>query len=190
VGVDTWLERWLPLLRERAGASAVLELGCGDGADTATLTDAGLHVVAVDWSADAIGRARITVPDAEFHVGDLREAFPVHAARVIVASLSLHYFSWAETCGILAHIRATLGPRGVFVGRFNSTNDHNFGASGYPRIGENYYRVRGRTKRFFDRAAMDALFGAGWRVLALEERTIHRYEKPKVVWEVVAETEE
>jgi SAM-dependent methyltransferase len=187
---DPWLQRWLTTIRERAGASVVLELGCGDGGDTATLIGAGLHVVAVDRSADAVERARIAVPDAEFHVCDLRSPFPVHSAQVIVASLSLHYFDWAETRTIIQRIRATLGPSGLFIGRFNSTNDHNFGASGYPRIDENYYRVRGRTKRFFDRASIDALFGAGWRILGIEELTIHRYDKPKVVWEVVAERNE
>lgn len=184
---DPWLARWLPMMIERAGVSAVLELGCGDGIDTATLTGAGLHVVAVDWSAEAIERARGAAPNAEFFVRDVRAPFPVHTTQVVVASLALHYFAWAETLDVIERIRTTLGARGVLVSRFNSTNDHNFGASGYPRIEDNYYRVRGRTKRFFDRASIDALFAEGWRMLAIEECTIHRYEKPKVVWEVVVE---
>ena len=34
---DPWLKRWRPLIRERAGAGPVLEIGCGHGDDTATL---------------------------------------------------------------------------------------------------------------------------------------------------------
>lgn len=172
---------------ERAGTSAVLELGCGDGRDTATMTEAGLHVVAIDLSTDAIERARTAAPGAEFHVSDVRAPFPVRAAQVIVASLSLHYFDWTETLDIIARIRATLGPRGLFIGRFNSTSDHNFGASGYPQIDANYNLVRGRRKRFFDRDSIETLFGVGWRTIAVEELAIHRYDKPKVVWEVVVE---
>jgi SAM-dependent methyltransferase len=187
VSADQWLQRWLPRMCERAGASAVLELGCGDGRDTAAMAEAGLHVVAIDLAADAIARARAAAPGAEFHVNDVRAPFPVHAAPVIVASLSLHYFDWTETLAIIARIRATLGPRGLFIGRFNSTNDHNFGASGYPRIDDNYYLVRGRHKRFFDRDSIDTLFGVGWRTIAVGETTIQRYDEPKVVWEVVVE---
>src|SRR5262245_32159525 len=130
---DPWLQRWLPLVRDRAGATgAVLELGCGAGIDTATLIEAGLHVIAMDWSAQAIDRACAAVPEAEFLVRDLRQPFPVQSVQVVVASLSLHYFGWSETLDAIERIRTTLGPRGVLISRFNSTNDYNFGASGYP----------------------------------------------------------
>jgi hypothetical protein len=48
---DRWLEPWLNTVRERAGPAPVLELGCGNGRDTATLAAAGVRVVAVDLSA-------------------------------------------------------------------------------------------------------------------------------------------
>ncbi len=41
--------------------------------------------------------------------------------------------------------------------------------------------------RFFDQSDVVRLF-AGWRTLLLDERTIDRYERPKVVWEVAVET--
>ena len=44
---DPWLVRWLPLVRERAGGTPVLELGCGRGQDTLSLVEAGLSVVAL-----------------------------------------------------------------------------------------------------------------------------------------------
>ena len=71
--------------------------------------------------------------------------------------------------------------------RLNSTNDHNYGAVGYPRIEHNYYLVQGEPKRFFDQTSIEAVFAAGWRMLSVAERVIERYAHPKAVWEVVLE---
>jgi SAM-dependent methyltransferase len=186
---DPWLEPWLRLIAERAGAHPILELGCGPGLDTAVLQAAGHRIVAVDRSADSIARARASVPSAEFHCQDLRAPFPASAAgaNVVVASLSLHYFSWNETLALVERIFDLLSPAGLLLCRLNSTNDHHYGASGHPQIEPNYYLVDGEPKRFFDRADMHALFATGWRVLHREERIVHRYAKPKSVWEAVLE---
>jgi len=115
---------------------------------------------AVDLSPESIAKARTRVPQAEFHCQDLRAPFPVDAAGVVVASLSLHYFPWPETEALVGRIRSVLSPAGVLLCRLNSTNDHHFGASGHPPIDENFYLVDGEPKRFFDRAAADRLFSS------------------------------
>ena len=74
---------------------------------------------------------------------------------------------------------------GLLICRLNSTNDHHFGASGHPEIEKNYYLVHGEPKRFVDLAAVQALFAHGWSLLHAEERTVHRYGYPKVLWEIV-----
>jgi SAM-dependent methyltransferase len=187
VDEDRWLEPWLNTVRERSGAAPVLELGCGNGRDTAALVTAGVQVVAVDRSARAIEMARAAVGNAQFHIADIRDPFPLANARVVVASLSLHYFTWAETAHIVVRIKNVLRDRGLLICRLNSTRDHHYGASGYPRIEDDYYLVNGRPKRFFDRRAVERLFEE-WRILSLEERMIHRYARPKVVWEAAVET--
>jgi SAM-dependent methyltransferase len=184
---DPWLARWLKLIGERAGGLSVLELGCGGGRDTEVLAAAGHRVVAVDLSPDSVAKARTRVPQAEFHCQDIRAPFPVDAAGVVVASLSLHYFPWPETEALVGRIRRVLSPAGVLLCRLNSTNDHHFGASGHPPIDENFYLVDGAPKRFFDRAAVARLFSSGWRMQSAEERTIDRYDLPKSAWEVVLE---
>lgn len=186
---DPWLTRWLQLVRARTGRTPVLELGCGSGQDTATLLEAGLSVVALDLSSSAIERARIAAPEAEFHIQDLRAPFPASTMEVgvIVASLSLHYFTWAETAALVARIHATLRPGGILLCRLNSVKDLHFGAAGHPLIEENYYLVGDMKKRFFDLRAVEALFSSGWQVLSLGEHAIERYSKPKVVWEIVLE---
>lgn len=184
---DPWLQRWLPLISDRAGSGRVLELGCGTGEDSAVLAENGVDLVALDLSEDAVATAKKRVPSASFFVQDIRDPFPLgkDRANVIVASLSLHYFSWAETLRLVARIRDTLTDSGIFLCRLNSTNDHHFGASGHPLLDKNYYSVDGQPKRFFDRSSVEQLFQSGWNMLSLEEMITHKYAVPKSIWEAV-----
>ncbi|MCR6479869.1 class I SAM-dependent methyltransferase [Variovorax sp. ZS18.2.2] len=194
-GGDRWLERWLPLLVERAGAGQVLELGCAEGRDTATLVDAGLQVVAIELSSEAVERARLRVPEgAQFHCQDFRDPFPLAASAtvgVVLASLSLHYFEWGATLELVRRIHRVLRPDGVLLCRLNSVNDLHYGGRGpSPITGRDedcFYLFDGFPKRFFDRAAVERLFADGWRMRHLEEVTIDRYAHPKVAWEALLE---
>jgi SAM-dependent methyltransferase len=188
---DPWLERWLPLVVERAGAAPVLELGCGHGDDSAVLAQAGVDLVALDISRDDVEAARMRAPKSRFLVQDVREPFPLAAgsAGVVVASLSLHYFPFAQTQQLVERIRATLLSGGLLLCRLNSSNDHNYGASGHAEIERHYYSVKGQGKYFFDRGDIDRLFATGWRRLGCEERVTHKYGKPKSLWEVVLQKE-
>ncbi|MGJ7528378.1 methyltransferase domain-containing protein [Variovorax sp. GB1P17] len=197
VGADTdpWLARWLPLLVERAGDSPVLELGCAEGRDSATLVDAGLHVVAVELSHEAVAQARVRVPaGAQFHCQDFREPFPLPAdatVGAVLASLSLHYFEWDATLKLVQRIHRVLRPGGVLLCRLNSVNDLHYGGRGPSSVTgrdeDCFYLFDGFPKRFFDRAAVERLFADGWRMRHLEEVTIDRYTHPKVAWEAVLE---
>jgi SAM-dependent methyltransferase len=186
---DSWLQRWLPLAKIRAGSGPVLEIGCGHGDDTATLVQAGLAVVALDRSWQSVALARVRVPSATVLCRDLREPFPeeAHHCGVVVASLSLHYFGWDETQAHVTRIRQLLRPGGVLLCRLNSTEDHHFGASGHPQIEPNFYRVDGEPKRFFDRASVEALFAVGWTTLSLEHHVTRKYVRSKALWEAVLE---
>lgn len=186
---DPWLNRWLPLVRERADTAPVLEIGCGYGDDTAVLTDAGLRVHAFDRSRVAVGIAKVRAPSALVECRDIREPFPGQAQELgaVVASLSLHYFPWSETQVLAQRIRAALRPGGVLLCRLNSTQDHNFGASGHPEVEPNFFLVKGAHKRFFDEASIGLLFAQGWNRLSLEHFVTNKYSKPKALWEVVLE---
>lgn len=87
----------------------------------------------------------------------------------------------------MERIRSTLRRGGVLLCRLNSTSDFNHGASGNPRIEDNYYLVQGMPKRFFDRRDIDTIFADGWRMLSIEEKVIESYARPKIAWEVVLE---
>jgi SAM-dependent methyltransferase len=185
---ETWLERWLPLIRERARDRPVLELGCGSGRDTALLAVAGCKVIALDLSLGALATARARVPVAEFHCQDIRAPFPSGARNlgVVLASLSMHYFEWNETQRLVRRIAETLDPGGILVCRVNAVDDHSYGASGHPEIEPNYFSVDGQAKRFFDEAALDQLF-ADWTILSREHHMIDRYAAMKAVWETIVE---
>ena len=101
----------------------------------------------------------------------------------MLASLSLHYFPWPETVALVGCIHNVLRPSGVLLCRLNSTEDHNFGASGHPEIEPNYFLVAGEPKRFFDRAAIEKLFANGWSMLHVSHAVVSRYSLPKAVWE-------
>ena len=187
-GHDPWLQRWLPLIATRAGSLPILELGCGAGRDSAVLAEQGHAIIGLDASPEAIAQARLRVPSAQFFSQDLRAAFPVAGPLgVVIASLSLHYFTWDETARLAERIREALRPDGVLLSRLNSTNDVHHGATGHPRIADKYYLVDGTPKRFFDRESVQRLFFRGWTMSSLDELTVHRYQNPKVLWEAVLE---
>jgi SAM-dependent methyltransferase len=184
---DQWLERWLPLLRGSSGGP-VLELGCGRGRDTATLAAAGCTVVAADRAFDALRDCGARVPAARRVQLDLgAPPLPFASARfpVVVASLSLHYFAWDVTVALTSEIARCLQPSGALIARVNSTQDVHHGAAAPDEIEPGLKLFEGAPKRFFDRAAVEALL-RGWRIDALEHSTIDRYDKPKAVWEAVA----
>lgn len=186
---DPWLERWLPLLAARISNRPILEIGCGTGDDTATLVEAGFAVVAFDLSPTSAAATQARVPEARVSCQDVRAPFPLGdgEAGAIVASLSLHYFSWLQTLELVGRVQRTLAPGGVLLCRLNSTEDTHFGATGHPVIEPNYFRVDDQPKRFFDRPSVDALFGSGWHVRSAEHQTTMKYVQPKALWEVVAE---
>jgi hypothetical protein len=119
---------------------------------------------------------------------DNGKPFPFVSAGVdvIIASLSLHYFPWAVTLQIASELKRCLKADGILLARFNSTNDVNYGASTTTLDIEPDFRLVGTsTKRFFDETSVRT-FLQGWDIQFLEEDIIHRYERPKSVWEVMA----
>lgn len=185
---DPWLQPWLPQIIAHAAGKPVLELGCGWGDDTAVLTAAGLAVTGLDLSPDLLAQARRRVPQATFVQQDLCDGWPLDQAGVILASLSLHYFGWAQTRALIDRAAGVLGPEGLLVCRLNSSRDVCYGAlgrwGGHRRIEPGLYRVHGSPKRFVSAADLDALF-AGWRVLHRRHRVSLRFGLPKALWELV-----
>lgn len=181
---DTWLYPWFNRIEAAIAEGALLEIGCGEGRDTIVLRSRGYPVVALDRSPGRLleCRARSGGP---LLLTNIEQGLPFAGSSfdVIVASLSLHYFSWAASEQLMQEIRRVAMPKAFLLVRVNSVRDVNFGAGAGELLEEDYYWVRGRKKRFFDEAAVRKLC-ADLAIEHLAERTIDRYEKPKVVWEV------
>ncbi|MFC7514831.1 class I SAM-dependent methyltransferase [Herbaspirillum sp. GCM10030257] len=185
---DLWLERWIPFIRAQAPVPAVLELGSGPGGDSAYLVEQGItSLICTDVSPKALARCARAAPGALTVCHDLREPLPFaeRSFNVVIASLCLHYFAWDKTGTILRDIARCLTSGGILLCRLNSTRDVHYGAVGHEQVGQNYYLVDGFPKRFFDRESVDLLFAHGWERISTEELSIARYEKPKIVWEVI-----
>jgi ubiquinone/menaquinone biosynthesis C-methylase UbiE len=184
---DPWLDKWLALIRETSTGGRVLELGCGCGWDTLDLLSAECNVVAADISAERLAECSKSVPLAKLLQADNGKPLPFadHSMSVIVASLSLHYFSSEVTFQIATELKRCIQSGGLLLARFNSTNDYHFGAASDLEIEPDFYQVGTRTKRFFDEDSV-RLFLEGWDIQFLEENVIHRYQKPKSVWEAMA----
>jgi SAM-dependent methyltransferase len=185
---DPWLDKWLDLIKQKSANGLVLELGCGSGWDTVDLLSAGCKVIASDLSTGNLSAAKLAAPHADNVQLDNGKPLPFATASigVIVASLSLHYFTWTVTIQIASELKRCLKADGILLARFNSTHDYNYGAS--PTTSEiepNFRLVGTSTKRFFDGTSVRT-FLQGWDIRFLEENIIHRYEKPKSVWEVMA----
>ena len=184
---DPWLEKWLDLIRKTSAGGRLLELGCGSGWDTAELVSTGCRVVAADIAGGKLRECAKAAPQAGILQLNLADPLPfsAHSMAVILASLSLHYFSWDKTLQIESELRRCIQPGGVLIARFNSTHDYHHGAASCEEIEPNFYRVGVWTKRFFDESSVKKLLRA-WDIQFLEENVIQRYRNPKYVWEAMA----
>ena len=184
---DPWLTRWMHII-ETGRNDKVLDLGCGSGPDSRFLSEQGYEVVAADYSPEALRLCRQAAPRATQHEVDLRDPlpFPDREFRIVIASLSLHYFSWDLTLRIMTEIRRCVQPAGYLLIRVNSNRDIHHGAGDYRELEPNLLLVGGEmVKRFFDRDGVTRLIAGDWITLNIEEMTVNKYTSPKVLWEVV-----
>ena len=183
---DDWLDKFMPVI-ELSGDIPVIDLGCGFGNDTLYLKERGFNVISCDYSIEALNRLDYFIENPEKRHFDMRNKFPFEtdSAKIVIADLSLHYFSEKETEAIIAEISRLLENNGFLLGRVNSVNDINYGAGQGEKIEENFYNVNGDTKRFFDKNHIDFFF-RNWDIRHIEERSMNRYEKKKIVWEFSA----
>ncbi len=183
---NNWVEPWHPLF---APGSVILDLGCGRGYDTQYLLSTGCRVISTDFSREALKLVKQNVKQAIPVQVDMRQGLPFSPQKfhIVIANPSLHYFPLEQTRRIIHQIRECLTENRILLARFNSTDDVNYGARAQSENGENYFLVNGVMKHFFDRETLEQLFETGWKVESLQAKVIHRFGKPKSIWEIAAE---
>lgn len=176
------MNRW-EIFLGRKKKDIALDIGCGIGLDTKYLTEMGYTVISIDISGESLAICRQELPDNTFLQVDIRDGLPFskNSFQIINANLSLHYLSWQKTKKLINNIHSCLNTGGIFFVRLNSTKDANFGSIGHEEIEPNLFQVHGEQKRFFDNRAINKLFGSEWKSNSIEELTINRYSKPKIV---------
>jgi SAM-dependent methyltransferase len=181
---DLWLDKYGHLLKESKD-TPIIDLGCGYGNDTLYLYERGFKTISCDFSDVALGRLKYFIDDPVVRKFDMRSGLPFEndTAVIVVADLSLHYFSWEDTTRIVREIKRVLMGGGHLLCRVNSVNDRNYGAGQGILVEDHYYCVEGKFKRFFDRRHLEKLF-SDWTVLRMSECEMDRYGKTKVLWEV------
>jgi len=106
------------VLDPRAG-ERVLDLGCGTGALTSEIADAGAAVVGIDSSEEMIQRARAnhpaieSRPDIEFRHADARTATVDEPFDAVFSNAALHWID--EQDAALSTVTDALRPGGRFV---------------------------------------------------------------------------
>jgi SAM-dependent methyltransferase len=184
---DDWLDNYGEAI-SGSKDTPIIDLGCGFGNNTLCLYEKGYRVISCDFAEVALQRLSLFMPNPNTRLFDLCSRFPFRdgEARIVIADLCLHYFSEVETVAIIAEIRRVLGDGGWLFSRVNSINDINYGAGEGTEVEPLYFEKNGSRKRFFSESSIRVFFSE-WKIKALHEYAMTRYEKPKMVWELAAQ---
>jgi SAM-dependent methyltransferase len=158
---------------EDAGAGEILDLGCGSGQDALRMARFAGGVTGVDYSAEAISRARAFFAEAGIPATFLELdiagglLFPDESFDAVVSNLALHYFDRPTTERVLADVARVLKPGGLLLFHVNAREE----GEARPEEREITPGLRvapnGQLRRYFSRPDLEELL-AGWEVLELE----------------------
>ncbi|MDA3885232.1 MAG: methyltransferase domain-containing protein [Candidatus Delongbacteria bacterium] len=183
---DGWLIKHNEIL-QLSENTPIVDLGCGSGHNSKFLKENGYDVISCDFSSKALNRLQTFVPDCKPFKFNMLDGFPFddNSFKILISDLSIQYFTVEDTFYVLSEIKRVLHDDGYFICRVNSTNDTNYGAGKGIKLSENYYNLNGKLKRFFNREDLNKFF-SDWKVEHIEECEMNRYEKTKILWEIVA----
>ncbi|MEG0618846.1 MAG: class I SAM-dependent methyltransferase [Bacilli bacterium] len=178
---DDWLLNYNEII-ETARNGIILDLGCGMGNNTLYLKDKNIKCISADYSVVALQTVKKTINTNTLEM-DIRKKFPFkeNSLDLIIADLSLHYFSKTETLEILKEIKRVLKKDSYLLFRVNSIEDVNHGAIGGEFIEENYYLTEGYNKRFFNEKDLEFFF-KDFNNKEFIKDTMSRYTSKKVLY--------
>ncbi|MDD4719191.1 MAG: class I SAM-dependent methyltransferase [Bacilli bacterium] len=178
---DNWLDEYIKIINE--SKKEIIDLGCGVGNNSLYLNKLGKKVIACDFSDEALRIVKNEVPSVKIKGFDMLNEFPFkdNFTDLVIADLSLHYFSYQETIKILHEIKRILTNNGHLLFRVNSLNDINHGSEEGIEIEKHYFEIEDIKKRFFNEKDLIEFF-SDWDIIDLQEETMTRYEKDKVLW--------
>lgn len=152
----------------------ILELGCGQGADSIHFAKNGYEVLATDFSPNAIELAKKQTPaelkdKIHYSVEDIKQ--PLNSGQsfdIIYSHLSLHFFDQERTMKLFDEIYQLLKPSGIFATIVNSLNDPE--TKVFKPIGPEYFEdAEGQTKRYFSVESLSKLTSK-YKTLLLDDK--------------------
>ena len=189
---DQWTAPFVGPIR-RDNVRDVLDLGCGSGNDVFTLTTEGFYLTGLDYSQEAIARARSRSGSAaHFVVADMARYLPFsdESFDAVMSNVAAHMFSDSITRGIFAEVRRILRREGLFLFHLNSTVERGLRKKAQVREIEDSYILEedGQTVRFFSKEYLVELLSE-WRSVEIEPVVIpdwHTGAPFKHVWRGIA----
>lgn len=191
-----WLEKHDKILLSSKD-DTIIDLGCGIGSNSIYLYEKGIDVIACDISEEALKMLKRYLPNANIMCFDILRGLPFNNnyTKVLVADLSLHYFSLKNTKIVIKEIKRVLKNEGYLLCRVNSTKEKKmkYDTNKIVEIQKNYYNIKGKVMRFFDKEQVEELFEE-FDITYINEEKIPWYNKrnkhtvvedSKVVWEIV-----
>lgn len=181
---DGWLDKYDAIWKR---ADNIIDLGCGCGVNAVFLREQGIQTIACDFSETALARVRALLPGIQTLCFDLSEGLPFDdgVLDLVIADLSLHYFTRDCTLRSLRDIRRALSPTGHLLCRVNSMREfeQNEPKDENTEIEPHLYESRKGLKRFFGRDDILTFF-ADWKDKQCFETILYKYGAAKYVWEL------
>ena len=170
-----------------AGARDILELGAGQGRDTATFLAAGINVTALDYTSSALEQMRSDLGGAltaglTTATHDVREPLPLAANSfdaVYAHMLFCMALSVAELQRLAGEVRRVLRPAGLLIYTVRHTGDAHSGAGIHH--GEGIWETGGFAVHFFDRALVDQL-ATGYELI--DRTDFEEGSLPRRLWRI------
>lgn len=187
---DNWLDSFEYILKDVN--TEIIDLGCGvTGNNTLYLLEHGKKVISCDFAEEALKVIKENIKEAKTLLFDMTEGLPFedNSRQIVVADLSLHYFSDEITKRIIEEIKRVLMPNGYLIFRVNATKSTEYKKileNHNPEIEKNYFFSNNMKKRFFDQESLLYYF-KDWKFEYMKEENMTRWTSDKIVWKCVVQ---
>ncbi len=176
------LDRFLQLIE--ALDPKILDVGCGNGKDTAYLMVKGATVVGIDYSSNMLQEAKRHVQDGVFHLMDMRNlGFPNNTFDGVWANGCIYHVPKVELSQVLKEVIRVLKPLGIFsfnakAGTGEGLEDNPKSFAGGPRFYA-YYTIS-ETKECLQEAGFEVVEAINYPQKILNEKIFHIWaRKPR-----------
>ena len=184
---DDWLDEFKDIIDNVS--SEIIDLGCGvTGNNTLYLLEKGKRVLSCDFAEEAL-KVVDQIEGSKTLLFDMLDKFPFedNYTDLIIADLSLHYFSDKDTKRIIKEIKRVLKPNGYLFFRVNSINSTEYKeiiSKGILEKEKHFFFYNNMDKRFFDDVDIRSYFN-DFKIILLREENMNRWCPDKIIWKGV-----